>query len=935
MATRAPLGAELLERTHELDRIAAHLDSARASRGGVFVVEGPPGIGKTALLTAARGMADGMTALGGVGAELEREFPLGIARQLFEPAARGSGHARAFRGAAVRALSLFDGEPEPPDSAGGIDYALYWLTANLAEEQPLLLLVDDAQWADAASLRFLAFLSRRIEDLPVALLLARRPADPGTDPSLEEVASPRAAEIAVPAPLSPGASGELIAGDLDSVPDEQFVEACHRATGGNPLYLRQLAAEVQAERLAPKASDAARVEGLTPRGLGPVIGARLARLPAPATALARALALLRDGMPLRVAASVAGLELQTAEAMADALARAFILDEDRPPRFAHPIVRASIQALTPPAERSAGHARAAWLLAEEGRPPEQVAAHLLQTEPSGDPAVVEALLAAAGGALGRGAPEAAAVYLLRALEEPPRPGDRVAVLIELAAAEWRAGDERAIAHAREALTASERGEDVTRAASQLASALLTAGRIAEAAGELEAAIARVGERDRESALRLEAQLQWSAQLDISSPEHLRRRIERYAELEGDTAGERLALASLAQHTAISGGSASDAAAIAERALHGEALLHDQGPDAPAALSTLAVLVAADRFEVADRLFDRALARSTENGSVVGFAYCSALRALSAYRRGAIAAAEEEARAATDAARENGLDTALATAAAMLAIALIERGELERAAAELDQSVLGESTRESRLYSRLLRARALLAATRGDTDAALADLLELHDRERIAGVAAMSLSWRPDAIRLLAARGDQEHALRLAAEEEERARMWDTPRARGIALHCRGLALGAGGIDLLAEAARVLATSPARLELARALVDHGAALRRARRRSDARGVLVRGLDAARGCGATALAEHALEELRTAGARPRRLAFDGLDALTASERRVARMVASGMSNREVAERLFVTRRTVETHLTHAYQKLGIASRDALPDALGDTT
>jgi DNA-binding NarL/FixJ family response regulator len=184
-------------------------------------------------------------------------------------------------------------------------------------------------------------------------------------------------------------------------------------------------------------------------------------------------------------------------------------------------------------------------------------------------------------------------------------------------------------------------------------------------------------------------------------------------------------------------------------------------------------------------------------------------------------------------------------------------------------------------------------------------------------------------------GNQAAAERMVEEQLEDARRWGTESAIGIALHAKGLVEGSDGIDTLAEAVEALGRSPARLDHARALVDLGAALRRSGKRAEAREPLREGLQMARDCNATVLASRAHEELVTAGAKPRRLQFSGLESLTASERRVAQMAADGLSNREIAEQLFVTAKTVENHLTRVYSKLDVANREALPGALAEPT
>jgi DNA-binding CsgD family transcriptional regulator len=201
-------------------------------------------------------------------------------------------------------------------------------------------------------------------------------------------------------------------------------------------------------------------------------------------------------------------------------------------------------------------------------------------------------------------------------------------------------------------------------------------------------------------------------------------------------------------------------------------------------------------------------------------------------------------------------------------------------------------------------------------------------------------WRSDAALAHLALGARAEARALAAEEVALAQAYNAPRTLGIALRAAGLAEGGRrGIELLRQAVGVLEGSGARLEHARAMTDLRAALRRAGQRAESRETLRPALDLAHRCGALALTERARTELVAAGGRPRRLVLSGLDSLTPSERRVAQLAAVGLSNRDIAQNLFITTRTVEGHLTHAYQKLAITSREQLPAALappgGETT
>jgi DNA-binding CsgD family transcriptional regulator len=224
------------------------------------------------------------------------------------------------------------------------------------------------------------------------------------------------------------------------------------------------------------------------------------------------------------------------------------------------------------------------------------------------------------------------------------------------------------------------------------------------------------------------------------------------------------------------------------------------------------------------------------------------------------------------------------------------------------------------------------AARGDHRAALARAVELGRAVTSFGHTnppASFPAWRSLAALEHHALGETQEAVALAQEEVELARAWGAPRTLGRALRILGLVRGGDdGIALIREAVAVLEPSPARLEHAYALADLGAALRRGNRRAEAREHLRQALELAQRSGAILLAEAAHEELIATGARPRRIIQSGADALTPSERRIAAMAAEGLSNREIAQALFVTLRTVEMHLSNAFRKLDISSRTQLP-------
>src|SRR3954470_1459990 len=263
----------LLEREDEVARLAAALDQARDGRGGLALVEGPAGIGKTRVVEAAREHAAsrGTAVLAARASELDHDFPFGVVRQLLEPLlATGAARARLLRGAAAGATAVL-GPGAGADVAPGTDpswahfHALYWLVATLAEQGPAALFVDDIHWADASSLRFLQFLLPRLADLPVVVVAAARPPEGGARPHpIDALAADPLTVVVRPAPLSDRAVAALVAGRLGDGGDARFCAACREATGGNPFLLQELLRELAVEGTAPDARHTPLVRQLAP-----------------------------------------------------------------------------------------------------------------------------------------------------------------------------------------------------------------------------------------------------------------------------------------------------------------------------------------------------------------------------------------------------------------------------------------------------------------------------------------------------------------------------------------------------------------------------------------------------------------------------------------------------------------------------------------------
>lgn len=710
---------------------------------------------------------------------------------------------------------------------------------------------------------------------------------------------------------------------------------CLRATGGNPFLLRELLAELAESGVTP-AADAAEVAlSVGPASVARTTLLRLARAPAAAVPLARALAVLGDG-ELRDAARLAGLDDATAAPAAAALGEAGLLGEGPRLRFAHPLVRSAIYGDLDERARTQAHGEAARVLADGAAPPERVAAHLLAAAPAADPDAVATLRIAGRRAYSSGAPAAAAHYLRRALAEPPPVAHRAAVLLELGRAEVRAGEPDAVAHLEAAAAEARAGPPTARALRELARAHMTAGRMDAGSASFKEAVACAGD-DRELRLALEGELA-AVLANVISVQEAAAGLAHHRDLPGETPAERTVLALLA-FTAIQGNeSAAVAADLMERALGGGRFVAEQTAATVVFAEGMMTLLLAEREQRALECLEPALADVQRLGWTAGLTAAPFLQAWAHLRLGDLPAARERARASLAISDERGWQVFTPMAAAVLCEAEIDRGDLVAAATALASSRLPEAAPDSALFQLALYARGLLRAARGETASALADLLMCGRQEvALGGVTPAAMAWRSRAALLHARLGDSGSAVALADEEVELAHALGAPRAIGVALRAQGLVRGGrAGLEALHTAAASLAASSARLEYARAMCDLGAALQRANRRRDARAPLSEAFALARDRGAEPLARRAQDELLAAGGRPRRAALRGANALTASERRVADLAADGRANREIAAELVVTVRTVEFHLSHAYAKLGIRSRTELSDALrGDVT
>jgi len=929
----------LLERERELDGLRAGLSGACAGDGTLLLIEGPAGVGKTALVRAARAEAEraGIMPLEATGSELEQPFAFGVVRQLLEPVVRReAGRIDLFAGGAGPAARLFEPDERPARSAEvGFEalHSLYWLVVNITDHAPVLVSVDDCQWADRDSLRFLAYLAQRIEGLPVTMLLAGRPAGWAAEAGAlwAQLAARPAAVALYPRPLSQPAAVAWTREQLGAGAADEFCRACHTATGGNPLFLRELLRALDGAGVSPSAAAAAEVQAVGPAAIRRFVLHRLAGLGAAAGGLAQAVAVLGDESELAVAGRVAGLGTGAARAAADELVRAGIFTPAERVGFVHPIVRAALYEDLAPGERQARHAAAAQVLAAKGASAERVTAHLLLTAPTGDRRRIETLRTAAMSAARRGAPRAAAARLLRALAESPDEQERTEILTELGRCEVATMDFAAAeTHLGAALTSGGALTARAEAASVLGRcAIVSGGRSAQTAAD---ALRSLGERLRPVDPERSVELGSELLLVTTAVPQLRPGLAAHLEHFGWLARGHRGYAALtrivrAQERLFRGAPAAAAVAEVQAALMTDLPLQAR---TDAVLLALMTLHHGEQYDLATRLLDIALDGARQEGHATRQGLIHGQRAVLALAQGSLHDAQVEA--------ETGLLLVAEPHFAvlqLLAVAMtvhIERGELD-AAAELASRVEPAAVAEDHTYvPGFLVARGRLRIAQGRPDEGVADLLWCGRR-----LAAYGLLWPSDwkawAAPPLAALGQDRQARRLAREQVAMARQVGAAGALGMSLRAAALVTGGDeGLDLLREAVAVLESSAARLELARALADLGAQLGRLGRRPEGRDSLRRAIKLAGECGAVALAERATAELHAGPGRRARTELTGPSALTAAEWRVCRQAAAGQTNRELAQGLFVTEKTIERHLSSAYQKLGIRSRFQLEAAIG---
>jgi DNA-binding CsgD family transcriptional regulator len=935
----------LLEREAELRRFEELIEAAAGGSGSVAAIEGVAGIGKTELLAVVRerGSAAGIRVLAARGGELERDVAFGIARQLLErvvleapddeQVALLAGAADLARGA----LGLGEGRTASSD-AFAVHHGLYWLCSNLCDGGPVMLAVDDAHWGDLQSLRWLVYLARRVEHLPMLMVLAARPHEGGiAQETIQAMLVEGTAELLPLAPLGSGAVGQVVRGRFVRA-EAGFCDACHGASGGNPLLLRELLVAMDGGGMTGAAREADRVESFASSGVSRYVHARLARLGEAAVRLARAVAVLgAGGTRLRRAAGLAGLQLEDAAGIADELRAADILHAGPALEFVHPLVRAAVYGEIGPSARSEAHAAAARLVSADGAEVEHVAAHLLAAEPRGDEWAVEQLRKAAQRSLEAGAPDAAATLLERALAEPAPEGERIELLTECGAAASRVDPSAAVERFTDALALASEPEQRAAIVIPLAKALCFSDRMGDAVAVLATVLGELEQADEDLVRLVETEWLMWGHFWLDNPERAaqaRRLREMAGGLPGDSLSQRKALGLLAWDLVAGDTPVGETLAVVGRSLGPGPLFTDPviGFEIPTLVS--ATYMFCDELDRAFELYDRGVEEMREVGWLVHLTFTYGHRGHVRLRQGALLDAEADAKTGWELAGQLGPTyPPWWYAFANLVQVLVARGSVDEAQELVDATGVGDASPNAVIFPHPRVVRGELYAARGDHEHAVAELMDAGTVMEECGY--LNPAWNPWRIHVtpsLAALGRVDEARELIAQAVVLARRVGASLALGAALRtAAGVQSGDDALALLTESIRLLERSPGRLEHARSLAAFGAALRRAGRRAESREPLRDALELAHRCGAVGLAAQAREELEATGARPRSVVRTGVDALTPSERRVCQLAVKGHSNPEIAQALFVSRRTVESHLASAYRKLDIRSRGELGGAL----
>ncbi|NEA99487.1 tetratricopeptide repeat protein [Streptomyces sp. SID13726] len=873
----------LWERAEEVAAIERAVDALQADSacsGSLLVVRGEAGFGKTALLAETRRIAEARrcTVWSARGGETLRSVPFNVVRQLLQPALLSlmPEEAREYLGdwydIAGPALGIAEPGERQADPQGVCDGLVAAVRRLARRDWPLVLLIDDAHWADQETLRWLAAFTERLDDLSVLVVVARRPGE-ATDESarlLDTVAAAAGSPLANLRELTPAATAGLTRATLGDHADAAFCREVWAVTAGNPYESVELLAKVQDSGIEPTEGSASELRELNRSARGTGLATRLEELGVDATRFAWAAAILGSDISVGLVARLATLKPDKATHCADLLSNARILtgvatrETDDELEFVHPLIATAVYDSIPDALRTAMHGIAAQLVTDSGLGAAAASRHLLKVHPDEDRELVEQLREAAREHLLVGAPDAARRCLERALLEPPAPEVHASVLFELGCATLLTAPATTVGHLQSALAMPGlEGHARVDAVFRLSQALLHNNQLDEAVRTVETEAALYDEGPAK--LRLQAvQCMWESLHAGESA--IPGRSERLAELARTCTGrdnsERALLMLRGFDAMTRGESAEEVVELCDRSLVNGRLAPGLGwTDTEWGLELLLMLANAyaftDRLDRADALYTEAL-RTYESAGWSGghLALAHAYVGVGHRRRGRLREAETSLRESLRLAERVGRGLPLYwSATCNLVDTLLARGHVDEAWSIADQYAFAPPYPSTIVLPdpRSVRGRLLLAVGRTQEG-----INELDAAEKAAAVRGhhnpVLVPWAVDLARALAVE-DPVRAAQLATDVRRHAERLGTDTAIGEALRCAAaLETGQRAVRLAAQAVAYLEASPCQYEHAAARVEYGILARSVAE-------LNRGLALARSCGADGLVAQAREVLDT--------------------------------------------------------------------------
>ncbi|MBT1090510.1 AAA family ATPase [Streptomyces sp. Tu102] len=868
--------APLWERDEELAAVEGALDALCAdnsSSGSLLVLRGEAGLGKTALLAETRRIAEtrGCTVWSARGSETLSSVPFNVVRQLLQPALLSlmPEEAREYLGdwydIAGPALGITEPGDRQADPQGVCDGLVAAVRRLARRDWPLVLLIDDAHWADQETLRWLAAFAEHVGEQNVLVVVARRPGETSSGDSARHLDSVAAAgsSVATLSALTPDATTGLTRATLGAHADAPFCREVWAVTGGNPYETVELLAKVHDSEFEPTESAAAELRALNRAARGGGLVARLETLGIEATRFAWAAAILGTGISVDLVAELATMNLDEAVRCAEKLRTARILTESDPAggrpddgelQFVHPLIATAVYNSIPDALRTAMHGIAARVVTDNGHGAAVAARHLLEVHPDDDEELVEQLREAAREHLAVGAPDAACRCLERALLEPPLPAVHARVLHELGCATLLTAPAKTIDHLQAALAMPGLDGDArVDAVYRLSQALLHNDQLEEAVRTVEAEAAR--HPAGPARLRLQAvQFMWEGihAGETTSPGRSTRLAELAKTCTGRDNSERALLILRGFDAVARGENAEEVVEVCDRALVNGRLAPGLGWTDPEWGIELPMMLASayaytDRLDRAEALYNEAL-RAYESAGWSGghLSLAHAYVGLGLRRRGRRREAEASLRKSLALAERVGRRLPLHwSATCNLVDTLLARGHVQEAWDIADQYGFAPPYPSTIVLPdpRSVRGRLLLAVGRTKDG-----INELEAAEKAAEARGhhnpVLAPWAVDLTRVLASE-DPERAARLATEVRRSAERLGTDTAIGEALRCAAaLETGQRAVRLAEQAVTYLEASPCQYEHAAARVEYGIAARSSTE-------LRRGITLAESCGADGL------------------------------------------------------------------------------------